>query len=98
MEILYSSFCLFYLSVENDDCGCGSTVISGKASDMAKNEINHCQALSIIPLLYSLQGTNTTIDDIIGPADGIPRQILLVVFLRSLGPGADCTVSSDKTI
>lgn len=70
-----------------EDCGC-DTKYTGKPSDMARSSINHRSAIAKIPL-YKIDGSITTIDDIIGDANDMnkaqERKTSLVVFLRSLG-------------
>ncbi len=68
-----------------EDCGC-ETTFTGKPSSYARNEINHRNALSTVPI-YKIDGTLTTINDIIGDAKDTMNQkkTSLVVFLRSLG-------------
>ena len=76
----------------DSDCGC-QTVFTGKPSDVARNGINHRQVIAKVPL-YKIDGSSTTIDDVIGDVGGNDddndvntnaKQISLVVFLRSLG-------------
>lgn len=68
-----------------EDCGC-ETTFTGKPSSYARNEINHRNALAKVPI-YKIDGTLTTIDDIIGDSKESKNQkkTSLVVFLRSLG-------------
>jgi hypothetical protein len=76
-----------------EDCGCATpTIYTGKPSDEARNSINHRNVISKLPI-YKIDGTETTIDDILLPSDGNDGgndsgdndNVSLVVFLRSLG-------------
>ena len=73
-----------------EDCGCASieTIYTGKPSDFARSNINHRSAIANIPL-YKIDGSITTLDDIIGDANdrnqANQKKTSLVVFMRSLG-------------
>jgi len=66
------------------DCGCGTTVFEGKPSNTAREEIEHRNVIADLPL-FKCDGTETTLDNIIGKSDLNPNRTSLVVFLRSLG-------------
>lgn len=74
---------------DDDDCGCASpaaTIYTGNPSSAAQRNINHRAVLSNAPI-YSVDGTQTSLDGIIGTIDEneTNQQISMVVFLRSLG-------------
>lgn len=66
-----------------EDCGCG-TVFAGKPSDFAQNSIDHRAVIGNLPI-FQVDGTETSIDKIIGKASDDPQKVSLVVFMRSLG-------------
>lgn len=69
------------------DCGCEApvdTVYAGNPSTDARNTIKHREVIADLPL-FKLDGTSTTIDDILGTSPNSNDDISLVVFLRSFG-------------
>jgi hypothetical protein len=68
----------------DEDCGCGPTVFTGKPSNAARGDIEHRSAIRNLPI-FKVDGTETSLDDIIGDAGNNPDRTSLVVFLRSLG-------------
>jgi len=69
------------------DCGCEApvdTVYAGNPSNDARNTIKHREVIANLPL-FKLDGTSTTIDDILGTSPNSNDDISLVVFLRSFG-------------
>ncbi len=72
-------------SVEEADCGCTiPTVYSGKPSNEARENINYRAAIATEPI-YTVDGEQTSIDEIIGSSSANPTRTSLVVFMRSLG-------------
>jgi len=72
-------------SIDPDDCGCGGpTVFEGKPSNTARTVIDHRDVVANISL-FKVDGTETTLDGIIGKSSQNPNRTSLVVFLRSLG-------------
>jgi hypothetical protein len=72
------------LSETNEDCGCGPTVFQGKPSEFAQTSINHRQVIGNLPI-FKVDGTETSINGIIGETNENPNKTSLVVFMRSLG-------------
>jgi hypothetical protein len=70
-------------SIEHD-CGCGPTVFEGKPSNTARTDIDHRDVIANISI-FKVDGTETTLDGIIGKSSQNPNRTSLVVFLRSLG-------------
>ena len=66
------------------DCGCGPTVFEGKPSSSARTDIDHRDVIANISI-FKVDGTETTLDGIIGKSSQNPNRTSLVVFLRSLG-------------
>ena len=68
-----------------EDCGC-ETVYSGKPSDSARENLDHRDVIAKVPL-FRIDGSQTTIDEIIGDANDSANKdrTSLVVFMRSLG-------------
>jgi hypothetical protein len=66
------------------DCGCGPTIFEGKPSNNARGDIDHRDVIANLPI-FKCDGTETTLDNIIGKSDQNPNRTSLVVFLRSLG-------------
>lgn len=77
-----SKIALSNIEVESD-CGCGPTVFEGKPSRSAQT-INHRRAVAKLPI-FKVDGSETSIDDIIGDPNENPNKTSLVVFMRSLG-------------
>ena len=72
------------MSETSADCGCGPTVFEGKPSEFAQTSINHRQVIGDLPI-FKVDGTETSINGIIGEASENPNKTSLVVFMRSLG-------------
>ena len=68
-----------------EDCGC-ETVYSGKPSEFARENLDYRNVIAKVPL-FRIDGSQTTIDDIIGDANDSANKerTSLVVFMRSLG-------------
>ena len=76
----------FDASIDTVDCGCETvdTVYTGRPSNDARNTIKHREVIADLPL-FKLDGSSTTIDDILGTSRNSDDDLSLVVFLRSFG-------------